>query len=57
MGVRDADVVITPATFDRRTPRVRVDVSIEARRNLFFAPFFLKNARFVGNCELTREIL
>ncbi len=57
MGVRQADVVITPATFDVKTPRVRVDVTIDANKNLFFAPFFMKNARFVGNCELSREVL
>lgn len=57
VGVRAADIVVTPANFQTRTPVVRVDVRIDANRNLLFAPFFFRNAVFAGDCELSREIL
>ena len=57
IGVRGAKIKVTPNRFDARTPNVRVDVEIDATKNFFFAPYFFRNAKFTGDCELSREIL
>jgi hypothetical protein len=57
IGVHGAEITVTPSSFDARTPFVRVDVEIDAKKNFFFAPFFFRNATFTGDCELSREIL
>ena len=56
MGVRHGDVVITPNNFNTSTQRVRVEVTIHADRDLFFTPYFFRNATFHGSCELSREV-
>ncbi len=56
MGVRHAQVVITPANFDSSTEHVRVEVTIFAAQDLFFTPYFFRDATFFGSCELSREV-
>jgi hypothetical protein len=57
VGVRGADVTITPESIQARSPKVRVDVSIDAAPNFLTAPFFFRGAAFSGDCELSREVL
>lgn len=57
IGVRGATVTVTPANIQSRSPNVRVDVVIDAKKNFFFAPIFFRDAKFVGDCELSREVL
>lgn len=56
MGVRNAEVRITPDNFDSSTTRLRVDITIDANRDLFFTPYFFRDATFTGSCELSREV-
>ncbi len=57
IGVRGAKITVTPNSINLDTPEVRVDVEIEARMNFFFAPFFFRDSKFVGDCKLSREVL
>lgn len=57
IGIRNADVTITPTQIQESSPTVRVDVAIDAEDNFFFAPFFFRDAVFAGDCELSREVL
>ena len=57
VGVRGAKITVTPNDIQASTPQVRVDVEIDAQQNYFFAPFFFRDSKFLGDCELTREVI
>ena len=58
VGIREADITVTPSDLGGTTETVRVNISFRYQDNTLMFPFFLgEDARVDRTCELSRELL
>lgn len=57
VGVHKFDIKVTPEVIKSDTESVKVEVIVPFRTNTSLPPFFVKDPRFRGQCELSRETL
>lgn len=57
VGINNFDVNVNPKKINTDTKSVQVEVLVPFRSNTSIPPFFVKDPRFRGQCELSRETL
>jgi Flp pilus assembly protein TadG len=57
VGVHNFEVKVKPKKIKSDTKSVKVELTVPFRANTSIPPFFVKEPRFHGECELSRETL
>ena len=57
VGINHYKVKVKPNKINADTESVEVEVTVPFRHNTSIPPFFVKDPKFRGKCELSREVL
>ncbi len=57
VGIQEFSVAVTPKKIKTDTRKVKVEVTVPFRANMPLPKAFINDPRFLGTCELNREVL
>lgn len=57
IGTRDAQITVAPLPLTDDDRVIEVTISVELRKNMFFAPFFFRESVITRKCRMSREEL